>query len=73
MVTYGIVYTAHAGIGGAAPFAFQASGAVNVFPGGSLETTVAIGCGTAIDTALIVVGVLMKPIDVIGAAETVFC
>ena len=60
----------HAALAGTAPFAFQAPAAMNMFPGGSLETTVAVGSGTAVDTAFFVVVVLMQPAD-IGAARTI--
>ena len=62
----------HAALAGTAPFAFQAPAAMNMFPGGSLETTVAIGRGTAVDTAFFVVVVLMEPVGVFWTSGTVF-
>ena len=72
MLAVRAVLAAHARFNRAAPLAFHASGTVYVLPGGSLEATVAVGCGTTVDTALIVVVVLMKPTGAFRAAGTVF-
>ena len=55
------------------PFAFQTAGTVNMFPGGSLKTSVTVGCGTTINTALFVMVMLMKPIGIFRTALPVFC
>ena len=67
------VRAAHSGLDGTTPFAFQTAGTVNMFPGGSLETAIAIGSRTAIDTTLFVMVMLMKPIGVFRTTLTVFC
>jgi len=64
----GAVFTSHAVIVGAAPDAFQPAGAVAVFPSGCLETTIAIGCFTAVDTAVFAGLMLMKPVCAAGVA-----
>ena len=45
--------------------------AVNVLPGRGLETPIAVGCGTAVDTAPFIMVVLMESIDAFGTARTV--
>ena len=64
--TYGAVFAAHAGFGGAAPDAFQAAVAVTVFPGGCLKATVAIAALAAVDAMIFIGIVLMKPAGAFG-------
>ena len=57
---------AHADIGGATPDTLHPPMSVPVFAGGCLKTTVAIGCGTAVNTAPFIMVVLMKSVETIG-------
>jgi hypothetical protein len=69
----GAVGAFHAGRGGAAVNAFVAAVAVDMFPGGCLETAVSVGTGAAIDAALFIVIMLMEARCAAGAAGAVCC
>ena len=45
--------------------------AVNMLPSRSLQTAVSVGSGTAINTALFIVVVLMEPIETFWTSRTV--
>jgi len=65
------VYASHAGFHYAAPDAFHFPVAVNVLPGGSLKTAVAVRGGSAVNTALFIIVVLMKSVNAAGTARTI--
>ena len=71
MFPVGAVFTAHPMFERTAPLAFKASGTMNMFSGRSLKAAVAIRGGTAVNTAIFTMVMLMEPVGALGAAMTV--
>ena len=71
MFAVGTVRTTHARIGRTAPDTLHGSVAVDVLSGRSLETAVAVRCGTAIDTAFFVIVVHVKSVGAFGTPRTI--
>jgi hypothetical protein len=70
---YGAVGASHAGRSRAAVDAFVGAVAVDMLPGGCLETAVSIRAGAAVDAAFFVVVMLVEARDAFWAAGTVCC
>jgi len=71
VLAYGAIGASHgSGLKRTAILAFHA-GAVHMHPGGGLEAAIAVRSGTAVNAALFIMIVLMKPVDALGTAWTI--
>jgi hypothetical protein len=71
MLAYGTMLTAHAVGGGAAVDAFVGAMAVDMFPGGSLETSVSVRGRTAVDTVFFIIVMPVKAVQAFRTAGTI--